>query len=159
MVTSCIDTVSPESEWKRFCIYLLQDEQLSTKDVEQAPIYSLKLKEKPLITYSDILNYDFETHIIYLKKTFKEYFHSDSVQVFSKLFGRPFVIMAKGERIYLGSLHTLLSSWLPMTPLIYDLSVKNSTNSFQISIAPHDDKKSFIDVRNDQRIITALKDK
>lgn len=74
-------------------------------------------------SYNDIILYDSENHKIYLNNNFSNYLGKDSTRVFSKIFGVPFVLVANGGRIYLGSFVTGISSWLPKIPKIVDYSV------------------------------------
>jgi len=68
-------------------------------------------------------------------------------------------LVANGERIYLGSLTPGESSWSSNTPKILSFSINNIEKSFIISGAPIYDESTYVDVRNDKRIIQALKDK
>ena len=158
LLISCNNSVSPEMQ-NRFAIYLLKNDILTTKDVEGLELQALDLEYKPVILYEDIVEYNFENHKVFLKEKLSNYFGSDSLKIFSKLFGKPFVLIANGTRIYLGSFVTGISSWLPNTPKIVDIAVRNSEKSFLISPAPYYDISSFIDVRNDERIFQALRDK
>jgi hypothetical protein len=139
----CSNLSSPE-ENDRFAIYLLENDSLTTKDVEE---------------YNDLVGYQIENHKVYLNAKLSYYFDKDSLEIFSRSFGKPFVLIANGERIYLGSFVTGLSSWVPNTPKIVDYAVNNTEKSFIISGAPYYDQSSFIDVRNDNRIFQALGDK
>jgi hypothetical protein len=109
--------------------------------------------------YNDLVGYQIENHKVYLNAKLSYYFDKDSLEIFSRSFGKPFVLIANGERIYLGSFVTGLSSWVPNTPKIVDYAVNNTEKSFIISGAPYYDQSSFIDVRNDNRIFQALGDK
>lgn len=154
----CSNLSSPE-ENDRFAIYLLENDSLTTKDVEEVKLSKLKLKDKPVISYNDLVGYQIENHKVYLNAKLSYYFDTDSLEIFSRSFGKPFVLIANGERIYLGSFVTGLSSWVPNTPKIVDYAVNNTEKSFIISGAPYYDQSSFIDVRNDNRIFQALGDK
>ena len=154
----CSNLSSPE-ENDRFAIYLLENDSLTTKDVEEVKLSKLKLKDKPVISYNDLVGYQIENHKVYLNAKLSYYFDKDSLEIFSRSFGKPFVLIANGERIYLGSFVTGLSSWVPNTPKIVDYAVNNTEKSFIISGAPYYDQSSFIDVRNDNRIFQALGDK
>lgn len=65
----------------------------------------------------------------------------------------------KYERIYLGSFHTLISSWLPKTPMVIDLAVDNPEKAIVISRAPIFNDSLTADVRSDKRIDQALRSK
>ena len=153
----CSNPTSPEKENDRFAIYLLSDESVSTKDVEDKSLNSLEIKENPVISYTDILKYDSSICKMYLTKTFNEFFGSDTLTIFSKYFGNPFIVVASGERIYLGSFYPLESSWLPKTPLISQSDINNSGMSVKIDY--YNISSGSIDIRKDKRIIEALKQK
>jgi hypothetical protein len=154
---SCDNSVSPEND--RFAMYLLKEDSLTTLDVEKLSISKLELRSKPVFTYEDIISYDSEIHIISLSKNLRKYLEGDSTKIFSKILGVPFVVVANGERIYLGSFVTLISSWLPNTPIIREWPIDDEEKSIAIEKAPNYDENSFVDVRNDNRILTALKGK
>jgi hypothetical protein len=154
----CSNLSSPE-EIDRFALYLLKNGSLTTKDVEEAKLYKLKLKDKPVISFNDLVGYQIENHKVYLNEKLSYYLDTDSLEIFSQSFGNPFVLIADGERIYLGSFVTGLSSWVPNTPKIVDYAVNNTEKSFIISGAPYYNQSSFFDVRNDNRIFQALGDK
>ena len=159
ILSYCSDPSSPEQS-DRFAIYLLKEASLTTKDVQERELSRLILREKPVISYNDIIGYQIEDHKVYLNEKLSYYLDKDSLKVFSQIFGTPFVLIAKNERIYLGSFYTSISSWLPKTPIIENINIFNMNEKlFIISSAPHYDEEIFIDVRNDERIIQALGDK
>jgi len=148
------------NENERFAIYLFENDTLSTIDVEEENLSKVRLKDKPSINFNDIVGYEIENHKIYLEERFSYYFGGgDSLVIFSHYFGKPFVLVANGERIYLGSLTPGESSWSSNTPKILSFSINNIEKSFIISGAPIYDESTYVDVRNDKRIIQALKDK
>ena len=155
---SCADSVSPEIQ-SRFAVYLLENDALTTKDVEELKLSKLNLKDNPVITFNDLVGYQIENHKVYLNEKLFNYFDTDSLEIFSQYFGKPFALIANGERIYLGSFVTGLSSWSPNTPKIVDYAVNGTENSFIISGAPIHDEANYVDVRNDKRIFQALGDK
>ncbi len=155
---SCGDTVQP-GDGVRFGLFLLRDASLTTMDVQTIPLDSLTLDEAPFISYDDIIAYERSVHRMYLRENPSHYFLSDSDGVIWKIFGTPFVVVAGGERIYLGSFYTAISSWLPGTPMITDYQVDQIGKSLTISPAPLGDSPGFIDVREDERILTALRPK
>ena len=156
MFISCEDSTELQD---RFALYLLEDEDLETKDVQDIALSGLKLRHDPSITYDDILAYQWDEHKLYLEEKFSSYFGSDTLRVFAKYFGEPFVIIANGERIYLGSFTPGVSSWGSNTPKILDYSVNSIEKSFIISGAPVYNETAYIDIRNDERILLALGDK
>lgn len=155
--SSCINPTSSGTEDHRFAIYLLADEKQSTLAVQDRLVSSLVLKKTPLISDSDIVKYDLTDCKYYLEKPFSQYFPSDSLTIFSGIFGKPFVIIAQGERIFLGSFHAIESSWLPKTPIISLFDLNNSEMSIKISYNHR--SAGSVDPRNDLRIIEALRSK
>ena len=155
---SCSNPVSPD-ENDRFAIYLLQNDSLTTKDAQEMKLSHLVLKDKPVFSFSDIAGYQIEDHKVYLKKSPSTYFGTVYIPLFSEYFGKPFVLIGLGQRIYLGSFHSLASSWRPITPCIFGFLVINDENSFIIHRAAIHDDSTFCDVRNDKRILQALSDK
>jgi len=149
---------SPEFE-DRFSIYLLENDTLTTINVEEQILSDIKLKDNPIIQFDDIIGYQVADHKVYLNEKLSYYLGTDSMRVFSKIFGYPFVIIANDERIYLGSFISGISSYAPGTPKILDDAVNNTEKSFIISGAPIYDETTFIDIRNDERILKALGDK
>lgn len=159
VILSYCSSPSSFEEEDRFAIYLLENESLTTKDVEDVEISKVVLKSIPVISYNDIVGYRVENHKVYLNEKLPYYFGEDSLKIFSQIFGKPFVLIAKGTRIYLGSFVTGLSSWVPNTPQILDYAVSNIEKSFIISGAPIYHKSDYVDRRNDVRILQALSDK
>ena len=156
--SNCSSPSSPK-ENDRLAIYLLKNDSLTTKDVEKVNLSRLTLKDNPVISFDDIVGYQIEDHKVYLAENPSTYFGTGYITLFSEYFGKPFVLIASGERIYLGSFQSLMSSWLPNTPYVFSFSVIDDENSFIIYRAPCYDESTFIDVRNDKRIFQTLGDK
>jgi len=155
---SCGD--SDDTEYQdRFALYLLKNDTVTTIDVQDSVLADIELKDMPSITYDDIIAYQKEDHKVYLNEYFSRFFVGDTLRIFSYYFGKPFVLIANDERIYLGSFISGLSSWAPDTPQILDYAIDNSEKSFIIFGAPIYNESTFVDVRNDKRIFKALKDK
>ncbi|KAA3657298.1 MAG: hypothetical protein DWQ10_13635 [Calditrichaeota bacterium] len=151
----CSNPSSP-NEHDQFAIYLLANESLSTRDIEEESLAKLKLKDRPSISFNDINGYELKNHKVYLNKNFSYYFGGDSLTIFSHIFGKPFVLVANETRIYLGSFVSGVSSYAPNTPKIVDFTINNTEKSFRISGAPIYDESTYSDKRNDIRIIGAL---
>ncbi len=99
------DTLSTEDV---FAIYLPED--MNTDYIKQGKyeLSNLQLRDEPWLSIDDIDFYDFSTHYIYLKQRGKALPSWTS----------PFVVVANGERCYLGQFHSPFSSSLPMSPTI-----------------------------------------
>ncbi|MBK7103678.1 MAG: hypothetical protein IPH62_00125 [Ignavibacteriae bacterium] len=149
---SCSNSVSPEFD-ERFAIYLLKEDSLRTNDVENISINKLELRSEPILTYDDIVLYDFENHKVFLRNNLSNYLGKDSTRVFSKVFGIPFILVAKGERIYLGSFLPMFSSIGLNTPTILDYTINKIEKSFIISSGGTNKK---YDVRFDSRILLVI---
>jgi hypothetical protein len=155
--SSCTNPSSSEPDDDRFAIYLLADEKLSTLAVQDLLLSTLVLQINPLIAYKDIIKYDPTDCKYYLEKPFNQYFASDSLTLFSSIFGKPFVVIANGERIFLGSFHATESSLFPRTPIISAFGMNNSEMTIKISY--YHKSEDSVDKRNDKRIIEALRPK
>ncbi len=144
----------------KFSIYLLENDTLTTNIVEEENLLKLKLKNNPIFQYDDIISYEIKNHKVILEKNLSYYLDKDSSRVFSSVLGYPFVLIANDKKIYMGSFTTVYSSYAaPNVPRIEDISVNNEENSFIISGAPIIDETTYIDIRNDIRIIDALGNK
>jgi hypothetical protein len=102
----------------------------------------LELAAEPWLSLRDIDYYDFSTHYIYLKSS--ELFREVDA---TKSFVKPFVVVAGGERCYLGYFLGV-SSFLPPTPQIhYPAFVPEDVIEIR-----KNGLEGAIDVRNDPRI-------
>jgi hypothetical protein len=150
------DPASTENDNNKFAVYLLADNNLTTIDVQDKPINSLEIKASPLISYPDIIKYDTSNCKIYLAKP-KKFYTFDTLRILTGIFGKPFVVVANGERIYLGSFYNPISSWLPNTPLIALFDIDYSERSIKVS--SYNISKGSYDIMKDIRIIEAPKQK
>lgn len=154
---SCEDSTKFDDN---FSIYLLENDTLTTNIAEEENFLKLKLKNDPIFQYDDIISYEIQNHKVILKHRLSYYLDADSTKVFSSVLGYPFVLIANDEKIYMGSFTTAYSSYAaPNIPIIEDFSINNEENSFIISGAPIIDDTTYIDIRNDMRIINALGNK
>lgn len=91
-----------------FNIFLLKDENVTAHKASEQELSSLELQVRPWVSSDDIEYYDYSTHVIYLKNELKIY---DTIIDIS-VFGKPFVVIANGERQYLGAIWpNFSSSW------------------------------------------------
>ncbi len=139
-----------------FAIYTLADSTITATEAAQKSINSLGLQNEPIIADEDLDYYKWSDHSFSLKSNANE-----RVRQLAKsrptVFGIPFVVVAKKERIYLGAFWYAFSSVAPFFPTI-DVTCfmlkGDSTTVLKI-------EKSWIenqpDVRNDDRIYQALK--
>lgn len=144
-VTSPIDAGMEANE---FAFYLVDvaslDEAYAAQDVS---LLDLKLKNEPLLTLNDIEYYDYSTHYIYLKKT-----AAILGEKIADSFADPFVVIAGGERCYLGYLLSVFSSFMPEAPYIQfpGLLAEDVLAIHEVRIA------GIEDVRNDSRVREVL---
>lgn len=134
-----------------FGIYLVQrpPDQPWTEST-QDHLAALKLAGEPVISDKDILSYDLATHTMRLRPSALTRLPRPPV---SHL---PFVVVASGERIYLGAFSTELSSRSLAIPSI-TVDARAGTNTLQINRAyPTPSFATGPDPRSDPRIRKAL---
>ncbi len=129
-----------------FSIYRVQNKDpASPYAFLKVPLSSLELQDSPWITMADIDYYDASSHYIYLNKPIPA--HTDT-----KTLAAPFVVVASGERCYLGFFLSLASSYLPPAPVIQFPSL--SLDDVVIMNMYLMDGAS--DVRDDARVVAAF---
>jgi len=116
---------------------------------------NVKLQATPLISETDLLAYDFTNHWLTLKPEVFKRFPPPSIP------GTPFVVIANGQRIYLGAFTTPNSSIPVFVPSIIAMGRQWYTNlppdTLQIDRGyPGPRKLTDPDPRPDQRIKRAL---
>lgn len=141
-------TILPYSEWnKRFQIYLLQDSSIMAPNAAALALDSLVLAAQPLLDLSRIAYVEQATTRIGLNPGQKL---GDSLR--SQLgtpLALPFVVLADGVRVYLGTFTSQVSSIAPVGPYV---SVEGITSDGFVIQPP----LSGADLRNDARILKAL---
>jgi hypothetical protein len=111
---------------------------------------ALTLAKEPVVADGDLLNYDFAHHAMVVKRSALSRLPSPSV------WHQPFVVVADGERIYLGAFGTMLSSWGTSVPTIL-VDFRGFTNELVIERAyPAPGFGMGPDPRSDERIRVAL---
>jgi len=97
-----------------FSIYLVRN--LSTTEAMSKNLDELPLENVPILTDKEIKIYNWKEHTFSLKEGFSL---EEKLEGKVPLNGKPFVVVADSERIYLGSFWTLLSSlYMPEIPTI-----------------------------------------
>jgi len=130
----------------RFGIYLVKD--LKTRSAIEKNLDELVLESDPIITEKDMEQYNWSYHSFKLGK-----------EVFDRIpnvptDGLPFVVVADGERIYLGAFWTSLSSVSTTLPVI-DVLLKDSVAiNWGYPFTP----EGVSDPRNDKRIYKVLEE-
>lgn len=90
-------------------IYLLADEKVNAEDVLKLKLDEIPLQKKPLFTLDDFVCYSWEDHWFKLTPdALKRLPQANTPE--KRMSGIPFVLLANGERIYLGGFWTHLSS-------------------------------------------------
>ncbi len=139
-----------------FAIFFLEDSSLTGFQAAQQDQNQLVLRKEAWLTDEDVQFYDFSSHCIYLKEDKRHFFATDTGRFFvfdPVLMDRPFVVVASGERCYVGSLRSGLLSTMPPGPYIDELDVGfYPVDVLHISMFPG----SEADVRGDGRIKDAL---
>jgi len=134
--------------------YLLKDDGLNFETARAMPLGDLVLKDKPWIASEDIERYDWSSHCVYLKK---------DVPIAWKridLRGTPFVVVADGQRCYLGAIWSLISSFAPMgnVAMVNEPGIAGQRDLLAIGLMSALGKgERKIDVRDDPRVMKALR--
>ncbi len=124
--TSKNTPISPEPQHGQFEIYLLKDSTLTGYQASQVNIDLLELEGSPWLTDRGLSQYDFSSHCLYLNDSKAKYFSGYNPDTFTiPLFpaARAFVVVAKGERCYVGSFHSAVLSSVPWGPYMNELSI------------------------------------
>lgn len=93
-------------------IYLAEDEKLNAIDALKIDLGEIKLQSMPLLTLDDLVCYSWKDHSFKLTQ--------EAIAKLPKpqVFGVPFVLVANGQRIYLGAFWTHASSASFPNPVI-----------------------------------------
>ena len=139
-------------------IYLLADASIELPEALKVPLVRLDLQEKPWIPFDAVKYYDWSSHVMMLTSPPK----------WGKvaLRGTPFVVVAGGERCYLGALWTMESSFAPESSVVLIQKFDGAffhPNALRLSLhkifrhgAEADSPSPFKDPRLDPRIRRAL---
>lgn len=146
-MVSCNDAGTGPTLGTGFAVYSLQDTAMSAAAAMQHPLSELVLASTPLFTSADLVEYRWLTHSLVpappLDALLKQMQFSRG-----NLWGQPFVVVARGERISLGAFWWAYSSLAPPVPFI-ELMV---AGPYVIANPP----LSSFDPRSDPRIFAAL---
>jgi len=136
--------------------YLLEDESTDYMAARRRPLAELALRAKPWIAAEDIERYDRSAHYVYLKRPVALPAPAGKKHVLLR--GTPFVVVADGQRCYLGALWTMLSSLAPRgcVPMVnmYGGPLSRFAITLHAALRPG---QSPTDVRNDPRVMKALR--
>ncbi len=148
----CSNSTNPNTDQKEYGIYLLKDTLAITSDAKKLPLNFLDVQETPIISIDDIEIYDWSKQIISLTSEAFEKFGEVQGKIKS-VYGLPFVVMVNGQKIYLGNIYPLYSSYIHEDLPFVAVS---PFTKMQISRAPD---INIVDVRLDKRIYSILKSK
>jgi hypothetical protein len=144
------------SEDDSFAIYFLADDTLIATEITGIAIDELALAEKPILTISDLLWYNWTDHTFSIKpdaaKELDLY-----LQARRRVHGVPFVITVFNEPVYQGAFWFAFSSVPPPGPYIELLGTGEEMKEPVILKIERALDQSKPDVRNDERIYRALK--
>ena len=148
----------------KFAIYLVKG--LSSFEAIKMNINELPLETEPIITEDDISLFYWKSNIF---KTVESGLY-DKLRKVTALSGTPFVLTANGEKVYLGTLWTALSSAVAPseTPVLFlesGVSAIDELNKNGYNVTPKENEHYFEilapsngnDCRSDIRIFNALK--
>ena len=102
-----------------FAIYLLQNPELKIDDIltkaladqDSAALSKIEIQNQPWLTNEDIVFYDFSSHLAYLKQDKSQFFPPfDNMTYPLSWWDKPFVVVANGQKRYVGVFSSSLSS-------------------------------------------------
>jgi hypothetical protein len=144
--TSLSGCSSTTGNTNRFAIYLVA--------VPNTDINQIILEDKPVLTAADIVSYDWNTHTMELTDGGLHSIPAPPKEV--GVYGKPFVVVADGQRCYLGAFWATFSSLAYPGPVI-ELPLDTKTNSVIIRRAyPFETLDMKSDPRTDKRIFKVL---
>ena len=142
-VSACEDS----TEDGDLALYLLADDTLNAVEVYNIDLDSLTLADEPLLSIDEIKTYTWSDHSFTITQTALARFESYEGSAVS-VYGIPFIVVAGGERIYLGGLWAAYSSYGPSFPTICVLPLTLAIREAWGDADP--------DMRNDPRIYMEL---
>ena len=134
----------------QFAIYLVA--HFIPPGMEVSDLSQLELQDEPWLSIDDIDFYDFSAHLIYLKEG-KSLWLAPSAT--------PFVVIANGQRCYLGYFYSMISSYIPRGPTIQTMELRGEYREDVVHISGSMlwiPGETYVDVRDDERVANALRD-
>ena len=143
-----------------FAIYLLKDDTLKTWEVILRSLDSLTIADHPLIRIDDVVSYDWPNHSIMLTPKGIQKVRSAVAKRTSTL-PFPFVVVVGNEKVYLGNMYLMPSSYMAGDIPYIDVSqftelqtaLGSRPTSVKINRAPD---VTVPDIRNHVRVYQAL---
>jgi hypothetical protein len=135
--------------YSRFQIFLLEDATLTTEAVQSTALENLTLSARPWVTLGEIAYVEASTGRVGLRpgSSFGQSLRSSLAKLPSNMH-RPFVAVADGVRIYLGTFESVISSSRMPGPVIVPEAIADQSFDIVVSQTP--------DPRFDARIQTVL---
>lgn len=147
--------VAPWAWDSRFEIRLLADSSISADAASQAPLDSLELAPEPIVTLMSLAWYDSAASTGYWDAWYGSQAIINQLPDFG-VYGLPFVVLADGQRIYLGAFMSDVSSvGLSMPTIIVE---QMPDWSFRIEPGYPGGPAPSPDVRNDPRILSVFRE-
>ena len=147
LLSACTQSTNPGIGGD-FAIYRLQDTILTAAEVWDKPLDHLVLASTPFLTVRDVISYKWSTHGFTVTASVDSQLAAMKL-VHGFMGGIPFVVVAGGQKIYLGAFWYAYSSMIPQVPYI-DVILDPHTIHNTPSVLVTDDK------RTDERIYRAL---
>ena len=133
--------------------YLLDDPRISATDAAETPLEDLVLAESPFLDMEGFAYYDLAAHRVVLSMVSGTFLRNTLPQV--GVYGLPFVVVADGERIYLGAFWTMVSSVAAALPTVELEMIEDSGFVIQTGYPVGGDGAD--DPRSDPRLVDALR--
>ena len=137
-----------------FAIFLLSSD-MTSEEILTAPVKDLALQENALLTLEDVVSYQPASYEMVLTDEAADRIRQLSIP----LDGLPFVVVAQGERVYVGSFWTPISSLsYSGTAVMFWMAEDKVVLRFDLSYPASPDLFEGVDLRNDARILEAFSD-
>jgi hypothetical protein len=133
----------------RFALYLVTEPRFTTEAMKTA-LEDLKLSADPAVCDEDIAAYDWDTHVMHLTP--------EGLAWLPGMWGayQPFVLIADGNRIYMGELDSMLNSVGPTIPMVSRNRAPGGQGRMGNELRISPGQALAPDPRNDPRIRKAL---
>lgn len=136
---------------KRFALVLLSDPSMDAAQAAQQDLGSLALASEPVLDLYSVRYYRGGDHFLAFTLDMSMERLKNALGAIP-LSGKPFVVVADGERIYLGAFWSPISSFSPTTPFV----MMETVESRGITIEKRPLSDAGADERSDPRIAKAL---
>lgn len=145
----CKESPTQSDSTPGFALYMLDDSTITATEAWRLSLDSLSLSDSPLLTENDLTAYYWSSHSFSARPNIDTLF-GHMRWLGGRSFGVPFVVVARGNRVYVGGFWWAYSSSMPMGSYI-------DTYAPPPYAIQHHQSASMPDMRNDQRVYDALK--